>query len=108
MNKGILKYYIKSIVRCLNEDIEKRQVDMVQREIDILDSNLTIGRVYKIKKLKDDGRSKDSYLEVEGVLEKKYEHHYLFRNYRGIRECFLKKDFAIGEYEIKEVGKKRG
>ena len=46
-------------------------VDMVQREIDILDSNLTIGRVYKIKKLKYDGRSKDSYLEVKGVLEKK-------------------------------------
>ena len=109
MNKGILKYYIRSIVRYLNEDIEKQRVDvdMVQREIDILDRNLTIGRAYKIKKLKDDGRRKDSYLEVEGILEEKYEHHYLFRNYRGIRECFLKKDFAIGEYEIKEVGKKK-
>ena len=107
MNKGILKYYIRSIVRCLNEDIKKQRVD-VDMVIEEMDSNLTIGRVYKIKKLKYDGRSKDSYLEVEGVLEKKYEHHYLFRNYRGIRECFLKKDFAIGEYEIKEVGKKRG
>ena len=83
-------------------NIKKQCLDMVQREIDILDRNLTIGRTYKIKKLKDDGRHKDSYLEVEGVLEKKYEHHYLFRNYRGIRECFLKKDFAIGEYEIRE------
>jgi hypothetical protein len=105
MNKDILKYHIRSIIRCLNEDIDERCLDTVQREIDILDRNLTIGRVYKIKKLKDDGRSKDSYLEVEGVLEKKYEHHYLFRNYKGIRECFLKKDFAIGEYEIKEVVK---
>ena len=86
-------------------NIKKQCINIVQREIDILDRNLTIGRVYKIKKLKYDGRSKDSYLEVEGVLEKKYEHHYLFRNYRGIRECFLKKDFAIGEYEIKEVSK---
>ena len=71
MNNDILKYCIRSIVRCLNEDIKKRQVDMVQREINILDRNLTIGRAYKIKKLKYDGRSKDSYLEVEGVLEKK-------------------------------------
>ena len=73
MNKGILKYYIRSIVRYLNEDIEKQRVDvdMVQREIDILDSNLTIGRVYKIKRLNADGRSKESCLEVEGVLEKK-------------------------------------
>lgn len=105
MNKDILKYYIRSIIRCLNEDIEKRQVDIVQREIDILDRDLTIGKKYKIKKLKDDDRSKESYLEVEGILEEKYEHYYLFRNYRGIKECFLKKDFAIGEYEIKEVSK---
>src|SRR5690554_850799 len=102
MNKDIHKYYIRSIVRCLNEDIEKRWVD-VDMVIEEMDRNLTIGRAYKIKKLKDDDRSKESYLEVEGVLEKKYEHHYLFRNYRGIRECFLKKDFATGEYEIKEV-----
>ena len=86
-------------------NIKKQCVDMVQREIDILDRKLTIGRAYKIKKLKDDGRSKDSYLEVEGVLEKKYEHHYLFRNYKGIRESFLKKDFAIGEYGIEEISK---
>lgn len=80
---------------------------MVQREMDFLDRDLTIGRKYKIKKLKADGRSKDSCLEVEGILEKKYEHCYLFRNCRGVRECFLKKDFVIGEYEIKEVGKKK-
>ena len=86
-------------------NIKKQCLDMVQREIDILDSNLTIGRVYKIKKLKDDGRRKDGYLEVEGVLEKKYEHHYLFRNHGGIRECFLKKDFVIGEYGIEEISK---
>lgn len=103
MNNDVLKYCIRSIVRYLNEDIEKWQVDMVQREIDILDRNLTIGRKYKIKKLEDDGRSKDSCLEVEGILEKKYEHYYLFRNCRGIRECFLKKDFVIGECEIEEV-----
>lgn len=105
MNNDILKYCIRSIVRCLNEDIEKQwvDVDIVQREIDILDRKLIIGRKYKIKKFEDDGRSKDSCLEVEGVLEKKYEHYYLFRNYRGVRECFLKKDFVIGECEIEEV-----
>ena len=105
MNNDILKYCIRSIVRYLNEDIEKQwvDVDMVQREMDILDKNLIIGRKYKIKKLKDDARRKDSCLEVEGILEEKYEHYYLFRNCRDIRECFLKKDFVIGEYEIKEV-----
>ena len=86
-------------------NIKKQCVDMVQREIDILDRKLTIGRKYKIKRLNPDGRSRESCLEVEGILEKKYKHHYLFRNYRGIRECFLKKDFIIGEYEIREVSK---
>ncbi len=76
---------------------------MIRREIYILDGNLTIGRKYKIKKLKGDGRSKESHLGVEGILEEKYKHYYVFKDYRGFRECFLKKDFVIGEYEINEV-----
>jgi len=57
MNKGILKYHIRSIIRCLNEDIDERCLDMVRKEMDILDRNLTIGRAYKIKRLKDDESS---------------------------------------------------
>lgn len=102
MNNNILKYCIRSIVRYLNEDIEKQWVD-VDMVIEEMDNNLIIGKKYKIKKFEDDGRCKDSCLEVEGILEKKYEHYYLFRNCRGIRECFLKKDFVIGECEIEEV-----
>lgn len=84
-------------------NIKKQCIDIVQREIDILDRKLTTGRVYKIKKLKNDSKRKEGCLEVERILEEKYEHYYLFRNHEGIRECFLKKDFIIGEYEIKEV-----
>lgn len=76
---------------------------MIQRKINLLDGNLTIGRKYKINKLTGNGRSKESHLGVEGILEEKYKHYYLFRNRSGVRECFLKKDFVIGEYKIEEV-----
>ncbi len=71
---------------------------MIQRKINLLDGNLTIGRKYKITQL---SRKRGS--EFTGTLEEKYKHYYLLRNPRGIRECFLKKDFVIGEYGIEEV-----
>lgn len=76
---------------------------MIQRKINLLDGNLTIGRKYKIKKLTGNGRSKESYSGVEGILEEKYKNYYLFKDHRGFRECFLKVDFVIGEYRIEEV-----
>lgn len=75
---------------------------MIRREIDLLDEKLIIGRKYKIKRLNADGRTRESCLEIEAILEEKYKHYHLFRNHKGIRECFLKKDFIIGECEIKE------
>lgn len=72
-------------------------------KIDLLDGNLTIGRKYKITQLNRDGKKGKGGNEFIGVMEEKYKHYYLFRNSRGIRECFLKKDFVIGEYGIEEV-----
>ena len=76
---------------------------MIQRKINLLDGNLAIGRKYKITQLNKNGRKGKGGNEFTGVMEEKYRHYYLFKNRSGLRECFLKKDFAIGEYGIEEV-----
>ena len=73
---------------------------MIQHKIDNLDGNLEIGKKYRIKKL---GRKDKEKVDVEGNLVEVRKDFYVFYDRRGFRECFLKVDFIIGEYQIKEV-----
>lgn len=99
-----MRYMEALIYKKDKEIIERNKIKTnLQSRIDALDGNLEIGRRYRIKQIKRNGRPREWLLEVEGILKEKYEDYYVFKDYRGFIECFLKVDFAIGEYQIKEV-----
>ena len=76
---------------------------MIKRKIDTLNGNLEIGKRYKIEYIAGQN-NKQGTNEFEGTLIKKMDKYYIFKSILGYKECFLKVDFIIGEYKIKEVG----
>lgn len=71
-----------------------------------LDEKLKLGRKYRIRELNKDGSvtiNKKYVGNFTGVLVNKNHIFYEFKSTSGYRECFLKIDFATGEYQIKEV-----
>ena len=78
----------------------------LRRKMEMLDGNLELGRKYKIRQLNEDGSIviKKKYAgHFEGTLINKNQNFYEFRSPGGYRECFLKRDFVLGEYAIKEA-----
>ncbi|WP_129721365.1 hypothetical protein [Xylanivirga thermophila] len=66
-----------------------------------IDLGLTLGREYEIlEKNKNNG---DKKICFRGIFEKEYEYFYMFRCNKNYCECFLKVDFGIGRYLIREV-----
>lgn len=65
--------------------------------------NLKIGKKYKIKYIASK-KNKNGTSRFEGILMDEINGFYVFKSVLGYTECFLKKDFAIGEYKAEEVG----
>ena len=77
------------------------QESKTKRAIAELDGNVELGRKYNIKKLGT--RDKFTTNNFTGELIQKCNDFYVFRGLYP--ESFLKVDFAIGEYNIKELTK---
>ncbi len=75
---------------------------MIRNRADMLTQNLQIGKRYRINYIAI-GLCKGGRKRFEGILIDKLDKFLVFRNDLGYKECFLKIDFAIGEYSIKEV-----
>ena len=78
----------------------------LKAKIKELDEKLKLGRKYKIKQLNADGTVaiKKKYVgHFEGILVNINKNFYEFKSTSGYRECFLKRDFILGEYAIKEA-----
>jgi transposase len=74
----------------------------IKLQIAELDRNMELGRRYHIKKF--GSRDKFTTLNFTGKLTQVTDRFYTFRN-KNRAESFLKVDFAIGEYNIKELTK---
>lgn len=78
----------------------------LKRKIATLDGNLKLGKKYKIKQLNKDGSiaiNKKYVRHFQGTLVNINKNFYEFCSTGGYRECFLKKDFVIEAYKIKEA-----
>lgn len=91
------------------ERLVRRSINTIQKtpensiaiyEMSKLDKKMKLGKSYKI--LKKGSRNKFSTDKFEGELIQKTEKFYTFKN-KHRAESFLKVDFVIGEYSIKEV-----
>jgi len=78
----------------------RKDENNIKEKIIELDRNMKLGRTYNIKR----GRTKEKFAsnEFKGKLIQKTDRFYTFHNGKRA-ESFLKVDFAIGEYRIKEV-----
>ena len=78
----------------------RKDENNIKEKIIELDRNMKLGRTYNIKR----GRAKEKFAsnEFKGKLIQKTDRFYTFHNGKRA-ESFLKVDFAIGEYRIKEV-----
>lgn len=98
--KKILRMRKEGKLPPANTKEHSKERNNIKSKIAELDENIKLGRKYHIRKIST--RDKYETSQFTGKLIQKTDKFYTFKN-RNRAESFLKVDFVIGEYLIKEA-----